>query len=84
MREEVPIESLLKRMEKENARLVQIGATPLRLEEVVAARLYTGPLFIKYNAVLRGSLPGSPAFAASAFDRLCMGNRYTTTVSDSA
>ena len=43
------------------------------------ARLYTGPMFVKYNAVLRGH--GSPIpFLRKGFDDLCMGNTYTTTL----
>ena len=26
---------------------------PLKMEEVIGARLYSGPMFVKYNAVLR-------------------------------
>ena len=30
------------------------------LAELIATNLYTGPLFVKYNAVLRGLLSESP------------------------
>ena len=46
-------------------------------EEFVATRLYTGPMYIKYNAVLRGL---QFEYARPDFDRLCGGNRYTTTL----
>ena len=80
MRQEINLESLIPNMEKINARLQQSMISPMRREEVISARLYTGPLFIKYNAVLRGSSPDSPSFAAEAFEKFCMGNRYSTTV----
>ena len=34
--------------------LAEIEEPPLMLAEAMGARLYTGPLFVKYNAVLRG------------------------------
>ena len=44
----------------------------LRKEEIVALILYTGPMFVKYNAVLRG-------FPEAAVEAL-KGNKYTTTI----
>lgn len=44
----------------------------LREEEVKALLLYTGPMFAKYNASLRG-------FPQETVDALC-GNKYTTTI----
>ena len=41
------------RMRLKNADLVSAGQTPLILEELIAGRLYTGPMYEKYNAVLR-------------------------------
>lgn len=41
--------------------------------------LAQGPVFIKYNAVLRG-LQSSQNMFRERFERLCMGNRYTTTL----
>ena len=42
------------------------------------ARLYTGPMFMKYNAVLRGVPAASPGWLREAMDGLCRGNRYVT------
>ena len=42
-------------------------------------RLYTGPLFLKYNGVLRG-FKSEIKFMADAFESLCHGNLYTTTL----
>eukprot|EP00965_Chrysotila_dentata_P101992 3366427-Pleurochrysis_carterae.AAC.2 len=39
----------------------------------------TGPMFMKYNAVLRG-LGSENAYLRRSFDELCMGNTYTTTL----
>ena len=44
----------------------------LTREELIALRLYTGPMFVKYNCILRG-------FPQSTMDEL-MGNRYVTTL----
>ena len=60
-----------------NERLAQLKEAELCEEEQHGARLYTGPLFIKYNAVLRGISgkvpfltqvllpPSSPSYASS-------------------
>lgn len=63
-----------------NARLAKLDAPPLGEYELIAARLYTGPMYVKYNAILRGGLPSSPAREAERFARLCQGNRYVTTL----
>jgi len=36
-----------------NPMLVKAGQAPLTLEELIAGRMYTGPMYEKYNAVLR-------------------------------
>ena len=36
-----------------NPRLVKAGQAPLTKEELVAGRMYTGPMYEKYNAILR-------------------------------
>mmetsp|Transcript_40793 Transcript_40793/g.119043 ORF Transcript_40793/g.119043 Transcript_40793/m.119043 type:complete len:330 (-) Transcript_40793:173-1162(-) len=51
------------------------------LLEFVAGRLYTGPMFIKYNAVLRGHGNGAaPPFLRQQFELVCRGNIYGTTL----
>ena len=45
--------------------------------EFYGARLYTGPLFVKYNACLRGV---GMAAMEERWRLLCNGNRYTTTL----
>jgi hypothetical protein len=54
-----------------NARL-EIKRAGLSMEEVIGLRLYTGPLFVLYNAVLRG-FPEKDVI-------LLMGNKYETSI----
>ena len=47
----------------------------------VCLRLYTGPMYFKYNNVLRGvSVPGCKAPLEQLFRDLCKGNKYTNTL----
>ena len=59
--------------------LAAVGVPPIRDDEFIALRLYTGPMFEKYCAVLRG-LPGFSAFLTSKYEALCAGNRYCATI----
>lgn len=59
-----------------NEQLKAIDECALLVEECIGLRLYTGPLFIKYNAVLRG-ISGRVAFLQSTMEELCRGNKYT-------
>ena len=43
------------------------------------SRADTGPMFVKYNGVLRGLGSGVP-FLQARMTELCMGNRYTTSI----
>ena len=61
-----------------NARLRELH-TELTDEEFIGARLYTGPCFMKYNTVLRG-VHGKVPFFQACFEKLCLGNRYVTTL----
>jgi len=71
---------------KKNQLLEDMDEKVLLIEEVLALRLYTGPLFEKYNAVNRGGSLGGDnnKFMEQAFFKLCGGeerpNRYTTTI----
>ena len=62
-----------------NRRLGELGEPHMIVEELWGARLYTGPLFVKYNGVLRGISSRVP-FLVSTFQTLCQGNQYTTCV----
>ena len=46
-------------LKSRNAQLEQAGQPPVIREELIAANMYTGPVFVKYNAVLRGLHSGS-------------------------
>jgi len=79
-------------------RLLQIGpqlkgagVEPLVDAECIAARLYTGPLHLKYCSVLKGLSRVNVAKPSEAarqqdeeqllyFERLCCGNTYATTI----
>jgi Leucine-rich repeat (LRR) protein len=54
MRKLMPRAMLEKRMQQQNERIRAVGGDELQDFEVIGGRLYTGPLFVKYNGVLRG------------------------------
>ena len=62
-----------------NSRLHEARALPLRRAELIACRLFTGPMRTKYNAVLRSAGARGTASAA-LLHTLCQGNEYTTTL----
>ncbi|KAL1510688.1 hypothetical protein AB1Y20_006983 [Prymnesium parvum] len=59
-------------------KLRAVGVAPLSEAEFIAARLYTGPCYRKYNAVLRSR--GDVAALEKEWTSLCHGNLYTTTL----
>jgi len=73
-----PLEALLPAMEERNAQLAAIGQSLMVADELAAARLYSGPMYQKYNLVLR-SFSGV-AFLREQFERDCKGNLYATTI----
>ena len=54
-------------------------------EEIIAANLYTGPMFVKYNAVLRG-LRSDSTYLKNSMIRICcpnaVANEYMPNVPD--
>jgi hypothetical protein len=68
-REVIPISEF---MEKEEAKRADLGR-----DEVIATRLYTGPMFVLYNAVLRG-FPDKDVDCLKGTDG--KENRYETTI----
>jgi len=64
------LEALLERCATKNELLAQQGEPEVIKEEVVAARLYTGPMFVKYNGVLRG-LKSKSDFLRNSMVQLC-------------
>ena len=79
-RKPLPLVELRSRIEAKNALLREAGEPTLIEVEAIGARLYTGPLFVKYNAVLRGHDPDAPTFLREQFTSLCRGNVYATTL----
>jgi hypothetical protein len=77
-----PLSLFLERMAEKNAYLKEeLGADLLVKEEVIGGRLYTGPMYIKYNCVLRAMVQEAPEFVKRDFsERLCLGNTYQTTI----
>eukprot|EP00854_Cymbomonas_tetramitiformis_P008462 gene8462-10056_t len=69
-RQVIPLDTFLKVMETINIQLAAVGHTILLREEVIALRLYTGPMFAKYNPLLRQVLSGKEY----------TGNRYVNTI----
>jgi hypothetical protein len=81
-RQPVSLVSFKDELNEKNDELKRINMTCLQLCELVGARLYTGPMFEKYSAVLRGgSLTAKqPPMPVDKFEQLCQGNRYPTTI----
>ena len=67
------------RREKSNE-LQAAGIAPLGLEEFLGGRLYTGPMYTKYNTILRGLDDRKSGPLAALFHSLTFGNCYTTTL----
>ena len=81
-REPRPLADFAAKLADVNARLAKMTQPAMETPELIAARLYTGPLYQKYNLVLRGSpsLRGAPPALTAALQSLCEGNRYQTTL----
>ena len=62
-----------------NQRLRGLECAPLHADELCAARLYTGPMYAKYNATLRGVRSKNSKKFAHWYAG-CKGNLYTTTM----
>ena len=78
-RRPMSISKLEAHMATRNAALSDLKQPPLILDEAFGARLYTGPLFAKYNTVLRG-FRSSVLEQEALFEDLCRGNPYVTTL----
>lgn len=65
-----------------NSKLKAKNEKTIGKEEFVAARLYTGPMFEKYNASIRGGSTQlkQADFMKNIFSKLCKGNRFSTTI----
>lgn len=65
-----------------NSRLQAMGVAPLLKEELVALRLYLGPMYMKCQAALRVTIAHQPGqeFRVKMFEDLNRGNAYTNTI----
>ena len=79
-RKPLPIHAFTLELHKRNERLEAADTPPFAKEEFIAARLYTGPVFVKYNAVLRGCIENASNVSYTLWKRLCQQNRYATTL----
>ena len=80
-REPRPPSDFAPKLAARNEQLEEMDIGKLSMEEFHAARLYTGPMFMKYNAVLRG-LPSrllSPKMWTH-MKKLCGDSTYATTL----
>jgi hypothetical protein len=74
-----PMSELMELLEvKANCRLRKEGHNELIEEEVLAGRLYTGPMYQKYNAVLRACT--EDPYLVDCAKKICKGNSYATTI----
>ena len=75
-----PLADFHPELHRVNGELAGLGEPVLLEEELIGGRLYTGPMFQKYNLVLRSSGEGAPQSLRADFEALCHGNRYATTL----
>ena len=79
-RRPLPAVDFQEAMREKNLELHTLEQPPIDEEEFIGARLYTGPCFVKYNTVLRGSPAPRGSFFHKKFMELCKGNKYCTTL----
>jgi len=78
-RKPLPMDSFSQSRAEHDTKLMRLGLAPVSDIEFVSARLYTGPMYLKYNAVLRAAPNLSEPLTEFA-SRLCLGNKYETTL----
>ena len=74
----VPITEFEDAMNGLNKKLGKEGHALLIIEELIGGRLYTSPMYHKYNHVLR-SKSGNP-FICDMYKKMCKDNVYATTI----
>ena len=65
-----------------NEKLIALGEPVLTLPELLGARSYTGPLFVKYNSVLRGLDSGVPPLRDKMIQLCCAKETYLEYIRD--
>ena len=73
-----PLGAFAPALAERNAALAAAGHATIIEEEIIAGRLYTGPLYEKYNTVLRAK--SGNTFLVAKCASLCRGNEYATTI----
>ena len=66
-----PLAVLKQAAASRNQQLQEAKHPPLEDEEIIAANMYSGPMFDKYNTVLRGLLSASSEYMHDRMVRLC-------------
>ena len=61
-----------------NEQLDELDIVGLSIEEFCGARLYTGPMFMKYNIVLRGLPDAAAPHLKIKMEEMCFDNRCAT------
>ena len=74
-----PVQHFLAELRRINEQLAR-HKTEVNRDEFIGARLYTSPMYIKYNAVLRGEQFKDNTKFAQEYAQLCKGNKYVTTL----
>jgi NLR family CARD domain-containing protein 3 len=77
-RARVALKEFERKMGRVNEQLRASHHPPMAVEELIGGRLYTGPMYEKYNAVLRAC--SGVAFLKQRWTALCRGNQYTTSI----
>ena len=77
-RKAIPLEAFHQELAEKNRQLREMGQDQVLMLELIAGRLYTGPMYEKYNAVLRAC--SKQERPIQKFETLCRGNTYATTI----
>ncbi len=66
-----------------NAKLYKLGLPRMTIVEVIALRLWSGPMGVKYNKMIRRYTAGhreGQEWRVELEKKLCLGNKYSTTI----
>ena len=75
-----PLEVFDAALKETNSQLASLGEPAVSVVELLCGRLYTGPLYVKYNLVLRTKGTEASEQMMAQEERLCAGNTYATTL----
>ncbi|GBG30847.1 Ecto-ADP-ribosyltransferase 5 [Hondaea fermentalgiana] len=79
-REPLPLSAFESKVEEINAQLAELAVPGLTTDELIACRLYTGPMGLKYNKMLRGYTTPQQPWRMEFVNEFCKDNRYPTTI----